>query len=299
MSTDWTLWRSFAAVAQHGSLSAAARALALSQPTLGRHIEALESALGSKLFERTGGGFTPSELGLRAFEAVRKAGEALAEAELLAAGNSGALEGSVRLTASIVTAHYVLPPMLRTLRDEFEAVAFELVPSDSPENLLMREADIAVRMFRPTQLDLIARKLGDTPIVACASAAYLARRGVPRTLEELSSHELLGFDRSDLLIATAQRMGFTLRRDDFVIRSDSQSALWQLAQAGLGISFAQQNIITATPGMVVIDLPLQIPPLEVWLTSHKELYGSRRIRAVYDRLAELLSAWLKTSSTSH
>jgi DNA-binding transcriptional LysR family regulator len=299
MSTDWTLWRSFAAVAQHGSLSAAARALALSQPTLGRHIEALESALGSKLFERTGGGFTPSELGLRAFEAVRKAGEALAEAELLAAGNSGALEGSVRLTASIVTAHYVLPPMLRTLRDEFEAVAFELVPSDSPENLLMREADIAVRMFRPTQLDLIARKLGDTPIVACASAAYLARRGVPRTLEELSSHELLGFDRSDLLIATAQRMGFTLRRDDFVIRSDSQSALWQLAQAGLGISFAQRNIITATPGMVVIDLPLQIPPLEVWLTSHKELYGSRRIRAVYDRLAELLSAWLKTSSTSH
>jgi DNA-binding transcriptional LysR family regulator len=293
MPSDWTLWRSFAAVAENGSLSAAARALELSQPTLGRHIEALESALGAKLFERTAAGFAPNELGLRAFEAVRKAAEALAEAELFAVGASGTLEGSVRLTASVVTAHYTLPAILRTLRDEFPAVAFELVPTDSPENLLLREADIAVRMFRPTQLDLIARKLGETPIVACAHASYLARRGVPRALDDLASHDLIGFDRSDLLIATAQRLGFTLRREDFAIRCDSQSALWQLAQAGLGITFAQQNLVLGMPGMVVLELPLRIPPLEVWLTSHKELYGSRRIRAVFDRLAELIGAWLK------
>ncbi len=293
MTTDWSLWRSFAAVAENGSLSAAARALGLSQPTLGRHIEALETSLGAPLFERTASGFVANELGLRAFEPVRKASEALAEAELVAAGASAALEGSVRLTASVVTSHYTLPPMLRILRDEFPALSFELVPSDSPENLLMREADIAVRMFRPTQLDLITRKLGETPIVPCAHASYLARRGVPLSLQDFAAHELLGLDRSEVLINAAKNLGFPLRREDFSVRCDSQSALWQLAKAGLGITFAQQKLIAETPGMVVLDLPIPIPPLEVWLTSHRELYASRRIRTVYDRLAELLIAWLK------
>jgi DNA-binding transcriptional LysR family regulator len=110
---------------------------------------------------------------------------------------------------------------------------------------------------------------------------------------DLASHELVGFDRSELLLETARKLGFSLRRDDFAIRCDSQSALWQLAQAGLGISFAQRNIVLKTPGMVLLDLPLPIPPLEVWLTSHKELYASRRIRAVYDHLATLIAEWLK------
>lgn len=293
MMTDWTLWRSFAAVAENGSLSAAARALGLSQPTLGRHIEALETVLGAQLFRRTASGFVPSELGLRAFEPVRKAAEALAEAELVAAGTSAALEGCVRITASVVTSHYTLPPMLRTLRDEFPSLSFELVPSDSPENLLLREADIAVRMFRPTQLDLITRKVGETPIIPCAHQSYLKARGIPTCPEDLAAHELLGFDRSDVLINAAKQMGFALRREDFHVRCDSQSALWQLAQAGLGITFAQKNLVAEAPGMVMLDLPIPIPSLEVWLTSHRELHAARRIRAVYDRLGELLSAWLK------
>jgi len=293
MTTDWTLWRSFAAVAENGSLSAAARALGLSQPTLGRHIETLETSLGAQLFERTVSGFVPSELGLRAFESVRKAADALAEAELVAAGASAALEGSVRITASVVTSHYTLPPMLRVLRDEFPSLSFELVPSDSPENLLLREADIAVRMFRPTQLELITRKLGETPIVPCAHESYLRARGVPTSPEDFATHELLGFDRSDILINAAKQMGFALRREDFHVRCDSQSTLWQLAQAGLGITFAQKNLVAEAPGMVILDLPIPIPPLEVWLTSHRELHAARRIRAVYDRLGELLSAWLR------
>ncbi|MEN9580584.1 MAG: hypothetical protein RJA70_3593, partial [Pseudomonadota bacterium] len=259
----------------------------------GRHIEALEGRLGAPLFSRTPGGFTASELGLRAFEPVRRAAQALAEAELVAAGASANLEGSVRLTASVVTSHYTLPSMLRTLKDEFPTLSFELVPSDSPENLLMREADIAVRMFRPTQLDLVTRKLGETPVVPCAHASYLARRGVPLSPQDFACHELLGLDRSEVLINAATALGFSLRREDFSVRCDNQSVLWQLAQAGLGITFAQRNIIAATPGMVILDLPIAISPLEVWLTSHRELYASRRIRAVYDRLAELLTEWLK------
>ena len=290
---DWTLWRSFAAVAEHGSLSKAARALGASQPTIGRHIEALEFTLGTKLFERSVTGLAPTEAGLRAYEPIRRAVEAIAEAELHVAGASGALEGSVRITASVVNAHYILPRMLGQLREEFPLIDFELVPTDSAENLLLREADIAVRMFRPTQADLVTRKLGETPIVACAHVRYLKARGVPETLDELLTHDLIGFDRSDLLIATARQMGFVLERGHFAFRCDSQSAMWELMRAGLGIGFAQANVVRKSAGMMPIALPLAIPPLEVWLTSHRELHTARRIRAVYDRLGELMSAWLR------
>lgn len=293
---DWTLWRSFAAVAEHGSLSKAARALGSSQPTVGRHIEALEFTLGSKLFERSVTGLVPTELGLRAYEPIRRAVEAIAEAELHVAGASGDLEGSVRITASEVIAHYVLPDMLRVLRAEFPLIDFELAPTDSAENLLLREADIAVRMFRPTQADLITRKLGETPIVTCAHERYLKARGTPGTLEDLLDHDIIGFDRSELLLAAARQMGFELKRGDFAFRCDSQSAMWELMRAGVGIGFAQANIVRRAPGMVAIDLPLSIPPLEVWLTSHRELYTARRIRAVYDRLGALITDWLKRTA---
>lgn len=290
---DWALWRSFAGVAEHGSLSGAARAIGVSQPTLGRHIETLEAALGARLFERSVSGLKPTELGLRAYEPVRKAADALAEARLLAAGaGGGVLEGSVRITASLVTAHYTLPRMLARLREEFPMIALELVPSDSVENLLMREADIAVRMFRPTQLDLITKKLGQSPVVACAHRDYLDRRGRPKAPQELIAHDLIGFDRSDLLISAARGMGFPLERKDFAFRCDNQSAFWELLKAGCGIGFAQENIIRETPGMEIIGLELPIPPLEVWLTTHRELHASRRIRAVYDRLGEMMGDWL-------
>ena len=293
---DWTLWRSFAAVAEHGSLSKAARALGLSQPTIGRHIEALEFTLGTKLFERSVAGLVPTELGLTAYEPIRRAVEAIAEAELHVAGTSGELSGSVRITASVIIAHHVLPKMLGALRMEFPAIDFEIVPTDSAENLLLREADIAVRMFRPTQGDLITRKLGETPIVPCAHAGYLKRRGTPKTVEDLLGHDLIGFDRSELLIAAAQRLGFNLKRSDFAFRCDSQSAMWEMMRAGLGIGFAQANIIRQTDAMVPIELDLAIPPLEVWLTCHRELHTARRIRAVYDRLGELMGNWLKKSA---
>src|SRR5690606_38670950 len=142
---DWSLWRSFAAVVEHGSLSAAGRALGLSQPTLGRHVEALEQALGVGLFERTLSGLKPTDTALRLYEPVAGAQRALAEAAIMAEGSAAALSGSVRITASTVTSHYLLPPLLAELRQAFPNCALELVPSDSVENLLLREADIAVR----------------------------------------------------------------------------------------------------------------------------------------------------------
>lgn len=282
---DWSLWRSFSAVIADGSLSAAARRLGLSQPTLGRHIEALEQSLGVSLFDRTLQGLKPTDTALKLYEPVGTAERALAEASLMAEGATGDLEGTVRITSSTVMCNYVLPPLLREVRQAFPGIALELVPSDSVENLLLREADIAVRMFRPTQLELITRKLGEIPIVCCAHQTYLAAHGTPRTVAELPAHDLIGFDRSDAIISSARALGFTLKRSDFSTRTDSQTAMWELMKAGLGLGFAQLHLVRATPGMVHVLPGFSAPSLEVWLTTHRELFTSSRIRAIYDRLA--------------
>ncbi|HEY8594438.1 MAG TPA: LysR family transcriptional regulator [Devosiaceae bacterium] len=289
MEPDWSLWRSFAAVVENGSLSGAARALNMSQPTLGRHVEALEQALDVRLFERTLQGLRPTDGALRLYEQVTIANKALAEALILAEGSSAELDGTVRITASTVTAHYTLPPLLLQLRQEFPSIQIEIVPTDSAENLLLREADIAVRMFRPTQLELIARKIGESDIVCCAHESYVARRGIPADETDLANHELVGFDRSELIISVARARGFPLARDNFSLRTDSQTAIWELVKAGLGVGFAQRVIVEATPGMVRLLPEFSVPALEIWLTTHRELFTSRRIRAIYDRLAELLT----------
>lgn len=289
---DWSLWRSFAAVVEHGSLSGAARHLGMTQPTMGRHIEELERTIGATLFERTLQGLKPTETGLRLYEPVVGAQKALAAAMLIAEGTQEDLSGSVRLTSSTVVAHYVLPPMLTALRQEFPGIALEIVPSDSAENLLLREADIAVRMFRPTQLDLVTRKLGAIPIVACAHESYLARRGTPTSIDELRQHDIIGFDRSDLFIGSARKLGIELKREDFAIRVDSQTAMWEMIKAGLGVCFAQIGLVRETPGMVHLLPRFGPPPLEIWLTTHRELFTSRRIRAIYDRLGEELTRYL-------
>lgn len=289
---DWALWRSFAAVVADGSLSAAARRIGYSQPTLGRHIETLEQQLGVVLFDRTLQGLKPTPTALRLYEPVASAEMALAEAALMAEGATATLAGTVRITASTVVSHYVLPPLLRGLRRAFPAIAIELVPTDSAENLLLREADIAVRMFRPTQLELIARKLGELRVVGAAHQTYLGARGTPQTPEDLRQHDLIGFDRSELLITTAKAMGYDLARADFALRTDSQSAGWELMKAGLGIGFALRGLVREAPGMREVLPMLAVPSLEVWLATHRELFLSPRIRAIYDGLAQALAGYI-------
>ena len=286
------LWRSFAAVVAHGSLSGAARALGLSQPTVGRHIETLEADLGLTLFERTLSGLKPNAAALRLYEPVTRAQAALAEAAIVAEGAQAEIGGTVRLTASAIISNYVLPELLVTVRELYPRIAIEIVPSDSAENLLLREADIAVRMFRPTQLELITRYLGDIPLVATAHERYLARRGRPLELADLWEHDVIGFDRSDAILVHARSLGFNLTREQFALRSDDQPHLWELLKAGLGIGFAQENLVRRTPGMEVLPIDVRIPPLPVWLTTHKELFTSHRIRAIYDALAEGLAAYI-------
>lgn len=295
---DWALWRSFAGVIEHGSLSAAARALGLSQPTIGRHIETLETDLGLTLFERSLNGLKPNAAALRLYEPVQRAQLSLAEAAILAAGAQQVETGTVRITASVMISNYVLPPILAAIRRRHPRIALEIIPSDSAENLLMREADIAVRMFRPTQLELVTRHLGDIAIVPVAHERYLARRGRPSGIADLWDHDLIGFDRSDAMILHARNLGFSVTREQFVVRSDDQAHLWELLKAGLGIGFGQLNLVPLTPGLVALPIDMGIPPLPVWLTTHRELFTSHRIRAIYDAVAAGLTAYIKGETTS-
>lgn len=285
---DWFLWRSFLAVMEEGSLSAAARKLGASQPTIGRHIEELENSLSAVLFDRTGRGLNPTPLAHQMLNSVRGAKSALAEAQLMASGSTQMLDGTVRITASQVLSHHILPSILKKARQTYPTIQLEIVPSDSAENLLLREADIAIRMFRPSQLDVVAKKIGLVPLCACAHQSYLDRHGTPETIDDLFGHELLGLDRQEDIIKVARMIGFELKREDFAVRTDSQTAIWQMAAQGLGVSFAQKSLIDSTPGMVRLVPELRIPPMEMWVAAHKEVHRAKRIRVIYDLLAKEL-----------
>lgn len=289
-SPDWSHIEAFVAVAEAGSLSAAARASGISQPTLSRHVSALESELGQRLMHRGREGVTLTTAGLKLLAEAQRMADAAARISMLAEGTSDALTGTVRLTASCVVATYLLPGILTALRREEPGIAVELVASDETENLLRREADIALRMYRPTQPDVITRKVADFQIGVFAAPSYLAERGTPETPEDLLSHDVIGYDRSRLVIDGLAMSGLQVDRDFFAFRSDDQVVCWQMVVAGFGIGFMNRNIGRAEPRVVEIATGAAIPSLPVWLTAHAELRSQPRVRRVFDGLADALGA---------
>ena len=283
---DWTLIRSFLAVMESGSLLGAARKLNGSQPTLGRHIAQFEEQLGVPLFERTGRALVPTAAARKLAEhaATMQAG-ADSMARSLAASEQPT-QGTVRISASQAVACYLLPPLLARLREQAPRITIVLVSSNAITNLLRREADIAIRMVRPQQTSLIARRIASVEVSACAHRQYLSRRGVPRDPIELLDHELVGFDTDDTYIRGFKRFGQTVTREQFAFRTDDHIAAWQAIRAGLGIGFAARYMIEQEAQVQRILPKLVLPPLPVWLTVHREIRGSPRIRAVYDFLAE-------------
>lgn len=281
---DWTLTRSFLAVAETGSLSAAARQLQMTQPTLGRHIADLEQQLGISLFTRQPRGLAPTEAAAALIPHAAAMRDAAARLSLAAAGREESTSGTVRITASRIVAHHLLPPMLADLRRREPGIQIELVASDSSENLLFREADIALRMYRPTQLDLIATHLCDMPIGLYAAKTYLARHPAPQTIEDLLRHDIVGFDKSDLMLRMMRGLGTPARREDFPVRCDDQLVYWNLVRAGLGIGGMQRAIAETDPTVTRIAPFLPLPPLPIWLTAPEALRQSPRIRRVFDAL---------------
>lgn len=288
---DWNLIRSFVGVAEAGSLSAAARRLGVSQPTLGRHVGELESSLGVVLFRRGRAGYELTESGLALYERARPMGEQAAAFQRLATGSVERIAGTVRIAASEIVAAYVLPAMLARFGRAEPDIEIEIVASNAVENLLRRDADIAIRMVEPAQLDLVARRIADIPIVACAATAYLDRRGRPRTLEEALDHDLIGMDRSADMIDGFRAHGLEIGRAAFRLRCDSHAVLWEAVRAGNGLGFAQAPLVAADPLVEPLLPDLVLPRLPMWLAMHRDVRTSRRIRRTADFLHEELKRY--------
>lgn len=285
---DWSLVQAFLAVAETGSLSAAARALGASQPTLGRQIKALEAQLGADLFLRQARGFGLSETGTALFGPAQAMRHAAQQLELTAAGRAARLEGTVRITASAAMSVYHLPRIIAGIRHEEPHIAIELVPSDTTTNLLYREADIALRMYRPTQLDLITQHLGNLDIAAFAAHSYLAGRSVPVTVNDLLTHDIVGFDRNSDIVDALRAHGLPFNRDDSKTRVDDNIVNWELVKAGCGIGFAQAIVGRSEPLVRELVLPGMALSLPIWLTAHEAMRQTPRIRRVWEILAAAL-----------
>ncbi|MFN9473787.1 LysR family transcriptional regulator [Acidovorax sp.] len=283
---DWSLVQSFLAALDQGSLLGAARTLNASQPTIGRHIAELESQLGVVLFERTGRGLLPTETALRLAESARAM---QAGADQLARSVSGAeagVSGTVRITASQPVACMLLPPLLARMRIELPEVQVELVASNEVSNLLRREADIALRMVQPTQTSLVAKRIGKVTLGTYAHRDYLRRRGTPRQPPDLMQHDVVGNDRQGDIARGFAAMGLPMERQQFALRTDDLIAYWQVVRSGLGIGFVADYMARTEPDLVALLPMLKLPELPIWLTVHREIRTSQRIRAVYDFLAK-------------
>lgn len=296
----WELYRTFLAVLQEGSLSAAARALGVTQPTVGRHVDALERRVGVALFTRSQRGFLPTD----AARAIRPYAESLAAtaaALLRAASAQGAgdraVKGTVRVTASEIVGAEVLPPILAELHEAHPELVVELVLSNRLENLLQRESDIAVRMVQPTQEALVARRLGAIELGLHASRRYLSRHGAPAGMPQLREHALIGFDRETAFIRSFARRVPSLNRDAFALRTDSDLAQLAAIRAGFGIGICQVEL-ARRDGNLVRVLPRAVSlKLDTWLVMHEDLRHSARCSVTFDALAAGLQQYIAGMAT--
>jgi DNA-binding transcriptional LysR family regulator len=281
--------RSFRAVLREGSLSGAARRLGVAQPTLGRHIESLEDALGVALFTRSPRGLTPTDAALHLAPHIDDMASAAAALARKAAGEAAPDQGVVRVTASEIIGCEVLPPILASFRAGNPGIAIELALTNRNEDLSRRDADIAVRMIRPTQNALVAQRIGETKIGLFAHRTYLEACGTPATLDELNAHRLIGYDQDDRSFRAAGALAFQLSRESFGFRCDNDVAQLAALRAGIGIGGCQENIAKRDPGLVRL-LPDSLSiSLEVWLVMHEDVRATPRIRRLFDHLAEGLT----------
>ncbi|GFD86156.1 LysR family transcriptional regulator [Alteromonas sp. KUL150] len=285
---DWNQVRAFLAAAEEGSLSAAARALKQTQPTLSRQVTSLEDTLGVTLFERGHRNLQLTEAGLELLEYARTMAEAANNISLAACGQSQTIEGRVRITATEMFATYYLPSMLRKLRELAPGIVIEVVASDLVRDLIRREADIAIRHAQPNQPDLIARRLGSLRGRIYAAKRLLDEVGVPREFGDLENQDFIGIEDTESLIENLAGQGLNLRIEQFKAFAGSGNCMLQLIREGLGFGFLPMDTGKLFNELVCV-LPEQFDPeIPVWLVSHRELYTSRRIRTVFDFIAQEL-----------
>lgn len=294
--SDWDHYRSFLAVLTEGSLSAAARMLGLTQPTVGRHIRALEQTIGSVLFLRSPQGLVPTEtaLAIRPYAETMAATAAALMRTATASGSSP--RGSVRISCSEAMGIEVLPPILTGLKQRYPDLEIELSLSDEVEDLLKQEADIAVRMVAPTQDALVSRRIGAIPIALYAHCRYLERHGMPLSLADLTGHSLIGYDRRLPYVRATLKDRPDLSALDFGIRSDSNLAQLAMIRAGAGIGLCQAPLGRRDPDLVEV-LPGSLDlSLETFTVMHENVKATPRCRVTFDALVEGLLTYLSSAS---
>lgn len=286
---DWNRARAFLVTAEEGSLSAAARALGMTQPTLGRQVEALEHELGVALFERAGRGLMLTPSGLELLDHVRAMGDAATRVSLAASGQSQSIEGAICITASEVYSAFLLPPIITKLRRAHPGIEVEIVASNSPTNLRRREADIAIRNYASTQPDLIVKKVKDDQARLYATEVYVRRLGDPKSRGDLETADFIGFTDVDLLLNGLNGMGFNLTRRNFPLLCNSHLVQWALVKQGAGVGVITQAVGDAEPLVQRVLPDIEPVVFPMWLATHRELKTSRRVRMVFDFLAAELA----------
>lgn len=286
---DWNRARAFLVTAEEGSLSAAARALGTTQPTLGRQVASLESELGVALFERGNRGLALTPSGLELLEHVRKMGDAASQFSLSAQGQSDSIEGDICISATEAMAVYQLPAIIFELRQAFPGINIEVIATNSTSDLKRREADIAIRAFRPTQPDLIARKLGEYKARLYASPDYLESLGSDLSLDDLNRAQFIGFDNEHQLLKELNKQGFELLPTNFSVLTENHIVHWELVKKGVGIGIMVEDVGDQEPAVTRVLPDLEPYSGVLWLVAHRELRTNRRIKAVYDFLAEALA----------
>ena len=290
---SWDEWRTFREVLRERTLSDAARKLGLTQPTVGRHIDALETALGLALFVRSPRGLTPTE----AARALEPHVEAMASASAAlfrtAAGVASPDEGVARITASEIVSAEVLPPILARFREKHPRVALELAVTNRNEDLLRRDADIAVRMMRPTQGALVARRIGVARVGLYAHQDYLRRVGTPKALQDLASHHLIGYDRDERALRALGALPAWLNREALAFRCDHDPTQLAALRAGVGVGGCQEMIARRTPELRRLFVDEVSLPLEIWLAMHEDARSTPLLRTLYDHLAAGLADYVE------
>jgi DNA-binding transcriptional LysR family regulator len=283
---DWNQLKAFLETAETGSLSAAARKLGLTQPTLSRQVAAIEQRMGVTLFERVGKSMALTPTGMDLLEHARAMGAAADALGLAATGRSQAVGGVVSVSASDAVAAYLLPPLVKTLREQEPGIAIEVIPSNALSDLLRREADIAVRHVKPEQPELIARHIREATAFFYASQDWVKTHGHPGSAEDATQLPFVGSDRQGRYLAYLRAHGLPVNESNFSCYVDHTVAHWALVQQGLGIGAMMEEIARGTTGVVrVLD---DVPPIRfpIWLVTHRELRTSKPIRVVFEALAQ-------------
>lgn len=288
---DWNLLKTFISVAEHGSLSKAAVALRSSQPTVGRHIQELQQQLGVELFVRHARGLDLSSHGAALYDMAQEVRRGVARFEMGAQTMSDEVSGTVRVSASEVVAIYVLPALLVPLRREHPGIDLEIVAQDTLANLVFRDVDIAVRMLKPQTLSLVARKVATATLGLYASQAYLDTHAQPNHLTDMRAHTVIGLDTLTYDLEAVGRAGLQIAREDFAVRCDAQPFHVESVCAGLGIGALQDALAARRPGLVRLELGVELEPLPLWLVTHESLRQSARVRVVLDALATGLGSF--------